>query len=140
MSAKKVSHRHINNVDKLHKSYNTLYIDFVLVKRRAILNRLKLYIWGGSVTFVIIVGVAEAMPDSWSEAIDFVHAACLSLVALGPSFVLKKQVAVWVFQRNFFVGVGDVQAGYEESWSGMGGPCMMAYIEIGLDVGYMWGV
>ena len=30
------------------------------------------------------------MPDSWSETIDFVHAACLSLVALGPSFVLKK--------------------------------------------------
>ena len=41
-------------------------------------------------TVVIIVGVAEAMPHSWSEAIDFVHAACLSLVALGPSSVLKK--------------------------------------------------
>ena len=51
---------------------------------------MKLYIWGGGVTVVIIVGVAEAMPDSWSEAIDFVHAACLSLVALGPSFVQKK--------------------------------------------------
>ena len=79
---------------------------------------MKLYIWGGGVTVVIIVGIAEAMPDSWSEAIDFVHAACLSLVALGPSFVLKKQVAVWVFQRYLFVGVGDVQAGYEESWYG----------------------
>ena len=55
---------------------------------------MKLYIWGGGVTVVIIVGVAEAMPDSWSEAVDFVHAACLSLVALGPSFVLKKQVGV----------------------------------------------
>ena len=43
-SVKKVSHRHINNVDKLHKSYNTLYFDFVLVKRRAILRRMKLYI------------------------------------------------------------------------------------------------
>ena len=72
-SVKKVSHRHVNNVDKLHKSYNTLYFDFVLVKRRAILRRMKLYIWGGGVTVVIIVGVAEAMPDSWSEAIDFVH-------------------------------------------------------------------
>ena len=49
---------------------------------------MKLYIWGGGVTVVIIVGVAEAMSDSCSEAIDFVHAACLSLVALGPSFVL----------------------------------------------------
>ena len=47
---------------------------------------MKLYIWGG-VTVVLIVGVAEAIPDSWSEAIDFVHAACLSLVALRPSFV-----------------------------------------------------
>ena len=55
---------------------------------------MKLYIRGGGVTVVIIVGVAEVMPDSWSEAIYFVHAACLSLVALGPSFVLKKQVAV----------------------------------------------
>ena len=55
---------------------------------------MKLYIWGGGVTVVIIVGVAEAMPDPWSEAIDFVHPACLSLVALGPSFVLKKQVGV----------------------------------------------
>ena len=90
-------------------------------------------------TVVIIVGVAEAMPDSWPEAIDFVYAARLSLVALGPSFV-KKQVAVWVFQHYLFVGVGDVQAGYAESWSGMGGPCMMAYIEIGLDVRYVWGL
>ena len=90
-------------------------------------------------TVVIIVGVAEAMPDSWSEAIDFVHAACLSLVALGPSFVLKKQVAVWVLQPYLFVGVGDVQAGYDETCSGMGGPCMMAYTEIGFDVGYVWG-
>ena len=39
---------------------------------------------------VIIVWVAEAMPDSWSEAIDFVHAACLSLVALGPCICSKK--------------------------------------------------
>ena len=138
-SVKKVSHRHINNVDKLHKSYNTLYFDFVLVKRQAILKRMKLFIWGG-VTVVLIAGVAEAMPDSWSEAIDFVHAACLSLVALGPSFVLKKQVAVWGFQHFLFVGVGDIQAEFEEQWSGMGGPCMMAYIEIGLDVGYEWGL
>ena len=85
-----MSHRHINNVDKLHKSYNTLYFDFVLVKRRAILRRMKLYIWGGGVTVVIIVGVAEAMSDSWSEVIDSVHTVCLSLVAIRPSFVLKK--------------------------------------------------
>ena len=68
------------------------------------------------------------------------YAACLSLVALGPTFVLKKQMAVWVFQRYLVVGVWDVQAAYEELWSGMGGPCMMAYIEIGLDVGYVWGL
>ena len=91
-------------------------------------------------TVVIIVRVAEAMPDSWSEAIDFVHAACLPLVVLGPSFVLKKQVVVWVCQRYLVVGVVDVQTGYEESWSGMGWPCMMAHIEIGLDVGYVWGL
>ena len=30
--------------------------------------------------------------------------------------------------------------GFEEQWSGMCGPCMMAYIEIGLDVGYEWGL
>ena len=97
-------------------NHTILYtFDFVLVKRRAILRRMKLYIWGGGVTVVIIVGVAEAMSDSWSEAIDFVHAACLSLVALGPSFVLKKHVALWEFQRYLFVGVGGVQAGYEES-------------------------
>ena len=102
---------------------------------------MKLYIWGGGVTVVLIVGVAVAMPDSWSETIDFVHAACLSLVALGPSFVLKKQVAVWGFQYYLFVGIRDVQAGFEkEQWSGMGGLCMMAYTEIGLDVGYEWGL
>ena len=66
-------------------------------------------------TVVIIVGVAEAMSDSWSEAIDFVHAACLSLVALGPSFVLKKQVGV---SSLSFCWSRDVQAGYEESWYG----------------------
>ena len=54
---------------------------------------MKLYIWG-SVTGVIIVGVPVAMPDSWSYSIDFVHDACLTLVALGSSFVLKKQVAM----------------------------------------------
>ena len=51
-----VSHRYINSADKLHKSCNTLYVDYVLVKRRAILRRMKLYIWGG-VTVVLIVGV-----------------------------------------------------------------------------------
>ena len=45
-----------------------------------------------------------------------------------------------MFQRYLFVGIGDVQAGYEELWSCMGGPCMMAYIEIWLDVGYVWGL
>ena len=45
-----------------------------------------------------------------------------------------------MIQRYLFVWVGDIQAGYEESWSGMGGPCMMAYIEIELDVGYVWGL
>ena len=45
-----------------------------------------------------------------------------------------------MFQHYPFLGVGDVQAGYEELRSGMGGPCMMAYIEIGLDVGYVWGL
>ena len=83
---------------------------------------MKLYIWRGGVTVVIIVGVAEAMPDS-------------------RAFVCsKKQVAVWVLQPYLFVWVGDVQAGYDESWSGMGGPCMMAYTEIGFDVGYVWGL
>ena len=32
------SHRHINNVDKLHKSYNTLHFDFVFVMRLVILR------------------------------------------------------------------------------------------------------
>ena len=49
-------------------------------------------------------------------------------------------MVVWVFQHCLFVGVRDVQAGFEEQWSGMGGPCMMAYIQIGLDVGYEWGL
>ena len=44
------------------------------------------------------------------------------------------------FQHYLFVGVRDVQAGFEEQWSVMGGPCMMAYIEIGLVVGYEWGL
>ena len=47
---------------------------------------------------------------------------------------------MWLFQHYLFVVVGDVQAGYEESWYGMGGPCMMAYIEIELGVGYVWGI
>ena len=55
-------------------------------------------------TVVIIVGVAEAMPDSWSEAIDFVHAACLSLVALGPSFVLKNRWLCGCFSVIFLLG------------------------------------
>ena len=46
---------------------------------------------------------------------------------------------MWGFQHYLFVGVRNIQAGFEkEQWSGMGGPCMMAYIEIGLDVGYEW--
>ena len=102
-SVKRVSHRHINNVDKLHKSFNTLYFDFVFLKRRAILRRIKLYRWGG-VTVVLIVVVAEAMPDSSSEAIDFVHSACLSLVALGPSFVLKKMWLYGCFSIVFLLG------------------------------------
>ena len=47
----------------------------------------------------------------------------------------------WALHAYLFVGVRDVHAGFEkEQWSGMGGPCMMAYIEIGLNVGYALGV
>ena len=46
-------------------------------------------------------------------------------------------MAVWGFQHYLFVGIRDVQEGFEkELWSRTGGPFMMAYTEIGLDVGY----
>ena len=75
---------------------------------------MKLHIWGG-VTVELIVEIAEAMPDSSSEAIYFVQAEFRSLVALGPSFVPKKQVSVWGFQHYLFVGVWEVEA---EIWYG----------------------
>ena len=44
---------------------------------------------------------------------------------------------MWAFQHYLFVGIRNVQAGFEmERWSRTDGPCMMAYTEIGLDVGY----
>ena len=55
LSIKKVSHRHRNNVDGPHKSDNTLYFNFVFVKRRETFQKMKLYIWG-RVTTVFIGG------------------------------------------------------------------------------------
>ena len=63
LSTKKVSHRHINNVDGPHKSDNTLYSNFLFVKRRETFKKMKLYIWG-RVTTVFIGGLSVAMPGS----------------------------------------------------------------------------
>ena len=66
----------------------------------------------------------------------------MSVISYCGTFICsKKQVAVWGFQYYLFGGIRDIQAGFEkEWWSGIGGPCMMAYTEIGLDVGYDYGL
>ena len=46
----------------------------------------------------------------------------MSVISCVRTFICskKKQVAARGFQHYHFVGVGDVQARFEELWSGMG--------------------
>ena len=42
---------------------------------------------------------------------------------------------MWGFQHYLFVGISNIQAGFEkEQWCGMGGLYMMTYTVIGSDV------
>ena len=93
LSIKKVSHRHRNNVDGPHKSDNTLYFNFVFVKRRETFKKMKLYIWG-RVTTVFIGGGGGISGHAWLIVIiSWFCAWCISVISCFSAFICSKKTA-----------------------------------------------